>query len=96
MISSSEAYVEELDVVKDVIVVGEVVASNDLGTGILLGLPVGGTEALASLQKLLLGDLASPVGLGSLLELTVGSHAGEPENGAVEQSSAIESQNPRN
>jgi hypothetical protein len=36
-----------------------------------------------------LGDLAAPVGLSSLLEVTVNTHAGETENGSREDELAI-------
>lgn len=77
-----KTYVEELDVVQDLVVEREVVGGDDVGTGILLELPVGGTESGSDGDELLLGDLAGPVGLGGLLELAVGSHAGEPEDGS--------------
>jgi hypothetical protein len=73
------AYVEKLDVVENVIVEGEVVAGNDIDAGILLDLPVLETNALGLLQQIVLGDLASPVSLVGLLQLTVAAHAGEPE-----------------
>ena len=77
--------------VKDLIVVGEIVAGNDIGTGLLLGLPVGSTESLSDLQELSLRDLSAPVSFGSFLELTVGSHAGEPENGSIKKTSVYAS-----
>jgi hypothetical protein len=73
------AYVEKLDVVENVIVESEVVAGNDIDAGILLDLPVLKTNALGLLQQIVLGDLASPVSLVGLLQLTVAAHAGEPE-----------------
>lgn len=73
-------HVEVLDVGKDLIVESKVVGWDDVNTGILLDLPVSKTETLGLSEKLLLGDLASPVVLGSLLQVTVGTHAGETED----------------
>lgn len=78
------AYVEVLDVGKDLVVESEVVGWDDVDTGILLDLPVSKTEALGLSQELLLGDLASPVVLGGLLEVTVRTHARETEDRSVE------------
>ena len=64
------AYIEELDVVKDVVVVGKVVGGDDVDTSILLDLPVSETESLALSEEVLLGDLVGPVGLVGLLEVT--------------------------
>jgi hypothetical protein len=64
-------YVEELDVVKNVVVEREVVAGNGTGTGLLLELPVGSTEGLSGLDEGLDAGLSAPVGLSGLLELTV-------------------------
>lgn len=63
-------YIEELDVVEDVVVVGEVVRGDDVDTGILLDLPVGETEPLTLGEESLLGDLVSPVSLVGLLQVT--------------------------
>lgn len=73
-------YVEELDVVKEMVVVGEVVAGDDIDASILLDLPVLETETLALSQKLIARQLVSPVSLVGLLELTVRTHAGETEH----------------
>lgn len=80
---------EVLDVVEDLVVQSKVVAGNDVDTGILLELPMGQTQALGLLQEVILGDLAAPVGLSSLLEVTVNTHAGETENGSREDELAI-------
>lgn len=69
---------------KDLIVESEVVGWDDVDTGILLDLPVSKTEALGLSQELLLGDLASPVVLGGLLEVTVRTHARETEDRSVQ------------
>jgi len=71
---------EELVVVEDLIVEGEVVAGNNIDTGILLDLPVLETKTLALSEELIAGDLVRPVSLGSLLEVTESSHAGETQN----------------
>lgn len=71
---------EELVVVEDLIVEGEVVAGNNIDTGILLDLPVLQTKTLALSEELIAGDLVSPVSLGGLLEVTESSHAGETQN----------------
>lgn len=80
------AYVEVLDVGKDLIVKSEVVGWDDIHTGILLDLPMCQTETLGLSQELLLGDLASPVVLGGLLQVTVDTHARETEDRSVELS----------
>ena len=67
---------------EDLIVKSKVVGWDDINTGILLDLPVSKTETLGLREELLLGDLASPVVLGGLLEVTVGTHARETEDGA--------------
>lgn len=62
-----EGYVEDvthtkvLDVAEDLVVQGEVVAGDDVDTGILLDLPVGKTEALGLSEEVGLGQLATPV-----------------------------------
>jgi predicted transcriptional regulator len=73
------AYVEELDVVEKVVVEGKVVAGDDIDTGVLLDLPVLQSQTLALLKQLVPRELVAPVGLVGLLELTVRTHAGEPE-----------------
>lgn len=67
---------------KDLIVKSKVVGWDDVNTSILLDLPVSESETLGLGKELLLGDLASPVVLGGLLEVTVGTHAWEAEDGA--------------
>jgi hypothetical protein len=73
-------YVEELDVVEEVVVESEVVAGDDTNAGVLLDLPVLQSQTLALLDQVITGELVSPVCLVGLLELTVRTHAGEPEN----------------
>lgn len=76
-------YSEELDVVKNLVVEGEVVAGDDVDTSVLLDLPVLQTESLSLLQQVLAGDLLSPVCFGGFLEVTELSHTREAQNGAV-------------
>ena len=54
-------YTKVLDVRKDLVVEGKVVAGDDIHTSILLDLPVGETKPLGLSQKVVLGDLATPV-----------------------------------
>lgn len=56
--------------VEDLVVEGEVVAGNRVDAGLLLELPVSGPEGSTGLLEILGGDLAGPVGLSRLLELT--------------------------
>lgn len=56
-----ETYTEVLDVVEDLVVQGEVVAGDDVDTGILLDLPVSKAKALGLSEEVGLGDLAAPV-----------------------------------
>lgn len=75
---------------KDLIVKSKVVGWDDVDTGILLDLPVSKTEALGLSEELILGDLASPVVLGGLLEVTVRTHARETEDRSVDLSLALD------
>lgn len=50
-----------LDVVQDVVVQGEVIAGDDINTGILLDLPVSKAESLGLGEEIGLGDLSAPV-----------------------------------
>lgn len=74
------AHIEQLDVVEEVVVEGEVVAGNDVDAGVLLDLPVLETQSLGLLEQLVPRELVSPVCLISLLELAVSAHAGESED----------------
>lgn len=56
-----ETYTEVLDVVEDLVVQSEVVAGDDVDTGILLDLPVSKAKALSLSKEVGLGDLATPV-----------------------------------
>lgn len=83
------AYVEQLDVVEDVVVVGEVVAGDDVDASILLDLPVGETQPLALSKDVVARDLAGPVGLVGLLEVTVHTHAGETKDGRLNHGGGV-------
>jgi hypothetical protein len=71
---------EEVDVVKDLIVEGKVIAGDEINSRLLLDLPMLETESLSLLKELFAGELASPVSLCGLLEVTESSHAGETQN----------------
>ena len=81
--SFNETHSEELDVVKDMIIVGKVIAWNDIHAGILLNPPVGVSESFALVEQFFLGELASPVGLCCFLEVSVDTLARESEYGSV-------------
>jgi hypothetical protein len=73
-------YAEILDVSKNLIVEGKVIARNDIDTSLLLDIPVLKTESLGLSKKVRLRDLASPVSFRGLLQVTVDSHARETED----------------
>lgn len=75
-----EAYVEHLNVVEDVVVEGKVVAGNNIDTGVLLDLPVLATESLALGEQVISRQLASPVCLVGLLQVSETSHTGETQD----------------
>jgi hypothetical protein len=56
-----ETYTKVLDLVKDLVVEGEVVAGDDIDTGILLDLPVSKTETLGLIKEVGLRNLSTPV-----------------------------------
>jgi len=74
------AYVEHLNVVEDMVVEGEVVAGNDIDTGVLLDLPVLATESLALGEQVVSRQLTTPVCLVGLLQVSETSHAGETQD----------------
>lgn len=78
-----KTYAEILNVGEDLVVEGEVIAGDDIDTGLLLDVPVLETQSLGLGEELCLGELAAPVSFGGLLQLTVCSHAGEPEDGSA-------------
>jgi hypothetical protein len=78
-----KTYAEILDVGEDLVVESEVIAGNDIDTGLLLDVPVLETQSLGLGEELCLGELAAPISFGGLLQLTVCSHAGKTENGSA-------------
>jgi hypothetical protein len=77
---------EKLDVVEDLVVESEIIAGDHIDTSVLLDLPVLLTESLSFSQKLIAGDLVTPVSLGGLLEVTESSHTGETQNSGLNHS----------
>ena len=80
---------EELDVVKDLVVVSKVIAGNNVDASILLDLPVFLTKSLSLSQKLITRDLVTPVSFRGLLEVTELSHAREAKNSAIARKFSI-------
>ena len=72
--------VEELNMIENMIVKGEVVAGNDIDSSLLLDVPVLQTETLSLGEELILRELSTPVGLSGFLQVTVRTHAGEAED----------------
>lgn len=56
-----DTYTEVLDVGKDLVIQSEVVAGDDVNTGILLDLPVSQSQPLGLSKELIFRDLATPV-----------------------------------
>lgn len=75
--------VEHLDVVEDVVVEGEVIAGDDVDAGVLLNLPVLLPKPLALSEEVVTRELATPVGLVGLLEVSELAHAREAEDGGL-------------
>lgn len=73
-------YTEELDVVEDVVVVGEVIAGDNIDAGVFLDLPVLCAKAFAFSQEVFLRKLSGPVGFGRFLQVTIDSHPRETED----------------
>jgi hypothetical protein len=63
--------IEQLDMIQDLVIEGKVIAGDDSSTSLLLEFPVSGTKVLAGFNQLIGRNLASPVGLCGLLELTI-------------------------
>jgi hypothetical protein len=59
--NGGNTYTKVLDLVEDVVVESEVVAGDDVDTGILLDLPVSKAETLGLSKEVRLGDLSAPV-----------------------------------
>ena len=72
---------EELDVVEDMVVKGEVVARDDVYTSILLKLPVGKSETLSLCKQIALGQLVTPVSLVCFFQVSQDSHTRETQDG---------------
>lgn len=68
--------------VEDLVVVGKVVAGDDVDTSVLLDLPVLHAESLTLLQEVITRDFPTPVSLGGLLEVTELSYTRETQNSA--------------
>jgi len=83
------AYTEELNMVEDVVIVGEVIAGNNIDTRLFLDLPMRKTKTLALSEKVTLGQLSGPVGFCCFLEVSVHSHARKTENGTGMVSKAL-------
>lgn len=74
--------------VQDLVVEGKVVAGDEVDASLLLDIPVLETEPLTLAEKLIARDLAAPVRLSGLLELSEATHTREAENGAESTRSA--------
>jgi hypothetical protein len=82
-------YAKEHDVVQDLVVESKVIAGDDVDAGVLLDLPVLEAEAFAFGEQVVARELAAPVGLGGLLQVTEGAHAGEAQNGRLDHDCGI-------
>jgi hypothetical protein len=69
--------------VENLVVESEVIARDDVDTGLLLDIPVLKTKSLGLAEQINLGELSAPVCLGRLLQVTVDSHTRETENRSV-------------
>jgi len=79
-------YSEELDMVQDMIVEGEVIAGYDIDSRILLYLPMLLTKAFALGEEICLRELPTPIGFGGLFQVTIDAHTGKPQNRSVDRS----------
>lgn len=77
---------EELVVVQELIVESKVVGGDVLKSTGLLQLPVLSTQTLTLSKEVIAGDLATPVSLSGLLQVTELTQTGETQNGARGQS----------
>jgi hypothetical protein len=75
-----KTYTKVLDLVENLIVQCEIIAGDDIDTSLLLNVPVLKTESLSLAEELSLGELAAPVCLCRLLQVTIDSHTRETEN----------------
>lgn len=68
---------------ENLVVESEVIAGDDIDTGLLLDVPVLETKSLGLSEEVCLGELSAPVGFSGLLEVAVNAHTGETEDGSV-------------
>nr|POE52186.1 hypothetical protein CFP56_52567 [Quercus suber] len=80
---------EQLDVVEDLVIVGEVVAGDNVDPGVLLDLPVLEAKSLALGEELVAGELAAPVRLGGLLQVTKTTHTREAQDGGLNHDGGV-------
>ena len=69
--------------VQDVIIVGEVVAWDDIDSSVFLNLPMLLTKTLTFRQQLILGELFRPVRFCGFLQVTVYSHTGKAKDRSI-------------
>lgn len=74
------AYAKVLDVSENLVVESEVIAGNNVYACIFLDFPVLKTQTLGLSEEVSLRELASPVSLCCLLQVTVDSHTRETED----------------
>jgi hypothetical protein len=85
----SDTYSEELNVVQDLVVEGEVIAGNDIDSGLFLYLPVLQAQSFALAQQVVEWYLASPIVFSCFFEISINSHARETEDCAEEAVSTV-------
>jgi hypothetical protein len=85
----SDTYSEELNVVQDLVVEGEVIAGNDIDSGLFLYSPVLQTQSFAFAQQVLGWYLAGPVVFSCFFEISINSHTRKAEDCAEEAVSAV-------
>ena len=78
-----KTYTKVLDLVENLIVESEVIAGNDIDASILLDVPVGKTKSFGLSEEISLRELATPVCLSCLLQVTENAHAGETEDRSI-------------
>ena len=67
------------------VVESEIIARDDIDTGLLLDIPVLETQSLGLGEEISLRELAAPVDFGGFLQLTVCSHTRETEDRSVSE-----------
>lgn len=75
---------EQLNMIQNLVIERKVIAGNEIDACIFLNLPVLQTEPLAFFEECFLGQFVTPIRFGRFLELSIRSHAGKAEDGAVE------------